>query len=78
MNYNIILQSLEDIGRYGPFQNIYMNNTIRNKTMNTNVSVVIIHNVCEIACKVYLKAVSLSNLQYPSKKSALLPLLLFV
>ena len=66
-----ILQPL-DVGCYGPFQRIYNNEC--HKTMYTNSSVITRYNVCEIACKVYPKAFSPTNLQSAYKKAGVFPL----
>ena len=66
-----ILQPL-DVGCYGPFQRIYNNKC--HKTMHTNSSVITRYNVCEIACKVYPKAFSPTNLQSAYKKAGVFPL----
>ena len=81
-NYNIIMYVLPahtshvlqplDVGCYGPFQRIYNNEC--HKTMRTNSSVITRHNVCEIACTLYPKALSATNLQSAFKKAGVFSL----
>ncbi|XP_053385760.1 uncharacterized protein LOC128550546 [Mercenaria mercenaria] len=65
-----ILQPL-DVSCYGPFQRMY--DAACHKLMRQTTSVISRYNVCEIACKVYSKALSTDNMQSGIKKTGICP-----
>ncbi|XP_053391918.1 uncharacterized protein LOC128554649 [Mercenaria mercenaria] len=65
-----ILQPL-DVSCYGPFQRMY--DAACHKLMRQTTSVISRYNVCEIACKVYSKALSTDNVQSGFKKTGICP-----
>ena len=66
-----ILQPL-DVACYGPFQRMY--NAECHKKIRANSSVITKHNVCEIACRVYSRALSAEKLQSAFKQTGIYPL----
>ena len=65
-----ILQPM-DVGCYGPFQRMY--NAECHKLMRQTSSAITRYNLCELACKVYSKALCSENLQSAFKKTGVYP-----
>lgn len=66
-----VLQPM-DIGCFGPFERIY--NAAAHKFMRTNCGISITrNNICEVACKAYVAALSPQNLQGSFRKAGIYP-----
>lgn len=64
------LQTL-DVSCYGPFERIYHNHC--HKLIRRTGGAITKYNICEVACKVYLKALSPENLQSGFKRTGVYP-----
>ena len=66
-----ILQPM-DVGCYGPFQRLY--NAECHKLMSQISGAITRYNVCQIACYVYMRALSADNIQSAFRRSGIYPL----
>jgi DDE superfamily endonuclease/helix-turn-helix, Psq domain len=66
-----ILQPL-DVSCYGPFERIFNNEC--HKLMRQTQTILTVYNVCEVACRVYTKALSSENAQSAFRRTGIFPL----